>query len=194
VLTVLAGEVARLQNGWNEVNAQLLSQRDMNERLAAEAGDLRGQNRKLAQQCGKLEMQIKELTGSGPADVDQPRTLARYEDDQVQLRYWLIDERFEYTVKPYRIGLSVVDIKGKVSAKAFDVRTGKEIDITRMDFAQVPESGKAWYRKVKIGLDAGYSDGLIVGAHVGYNKTRVIGGVRLDETLVPTVAVSQDLW
>lgn len=190
----LRQQVTRLQNGWNEAITAQGSTQDINDRLTAEASDLRKENKRRAQQVASLQAQLAELTGSGPAEVDQPRTLAKYEDQNVSIRYHLISEDFDYTLKPRKITLAIVENDNKVSAKAWDVLADREIAIDKLDFLRLPNDYKPWYKKVKLGLGAGYSDGIMGGVVVGYNKTRIFGGARLDETLVPTVMVLQDFW
>ncbi len=187
-------ELVRLQNGWNEAQAQLGSQQDINERLDAEAQGLRRENKRKANQVARLEAQIQELTGSGPADVDAPRTLAKFEDQNVSIRYHIVSEDFDYTMKPRKITLSIVENDKKVSAKAWDILADREIQIDRMEFLRLPLDYKPWYKKINVGLAAGYCDGLLGGVSGGYGKTRVIVFGRLADELVPGVMLHRDLW
>lgn len=191
-------QIRQLKDGWAETTAQLISQKDMNKDLEATAKTLSKSNRKLAQDKASLEIELAELKGQGPAVIETRGGMpwvARYEDDKVQLEYDLETYLFNYTLKPRPISLTVIGKRDNTwDAIAYDPATDKDIPIRSLNVLSVPRNDK-WYKKIKLGLAAGYDEGLIAGVKISYGKGHAIPWARLkSDGLVYGGAFAFDLW
>ncbi len=197
-ITYLTGEINKLQNGWTEAQSKIGEQQDINDRLKGEAEGLQKANKSKAFQIALLRAQLKEITGSGPADIPEgpeEKTLATFEDNNVKIRYYFSNEMFNYILKPRPITLTIVENKNKVSAKVWDIKGEQELEIEEMTFTRLPfAQPKRWYSNLHLGLAAGYNEGLLVGVSGGYGKTKIIAFSRLAEKLVPGLMLHRDLF
>lgn len=160
----LLAQIDSLANGWTSARAEIVSQKELARRLGETASTLDARWRKAAGESARLRLELDKLTGSGPGelpDPGQPPTLARYEDKYVQLRYHLLDNIFDYTLKQRPIIITIVEKDDGLAAQAYDPDMDRPIPISRMEYDRVAVKGDNWGLGLAITWDGRYAEGAL---------------------------------